>query len=88
MKVKELFNIGFQNNEGKYMTSKWIIKDDGWGDNAATIEYRQGKDITINAEHEVIFENFRLCVYSNGYCPSIPLKIKSKEDLIMFMQFF
>lgn len=89
MKVKELFELGFNDNKGRYMTSKWIIRDDGWGDeSSATLEYRQGKGILINSDDEVIFENLRLCIYRGESCPSIPLKIKSKEDLMLFMQFF
>ena len=89
MKVKELFELGFKSNEGSFMTSKWIVKDDGFGDeSSATLEYRPGKGIAINSEDEVIFEKIRLCVYGSSTCPSIPLKIKSKEDLILFMQFF
>lgn len=88
MKVKELFEIGFENNEGSFMTSKWIVKDDGWDDESATLEYRQGKGILINANANVNFENFCICIYESGTCLSVPLKIKSKKDLILFMQFF
>lgn len=89
MRVGDLYEMGFFHRDGNYATSKWIVKDDRWGENSsATIQYRPGNGIVLNSGDDVDFSRFSLCIYGNSSCPSIPVKIRSKEDLIQLERFF